>query len=135
MDWAKTFESVDPACSAISLLRFGIPQQIVSIIGVIYTDRLFYVTDAWSESDLHPQFSGISQGCPLSPFLFIILMTVLMHDAKQDLQTVHGVDLSSSYFVMIYYMRMTLYSLILIVINYKVICNVLQIKDEPMVLS
>ena len=96
LDWAKAFDSVDPACLAKSLLRFGIPQQIVSIIEAIYRDRSFYVADNWSESDIHIQSSGISQGCPLSPFLFIILMTVLMHDAKQDLRLIHNVDLSSS---------------------------------------
>ena len=29
--------------------------------------------------------SHISQGCPLSPFLFIMVMTVLLHDARQEM--------------------------------------------------
>ena len=30
-------------------------------------------------------YAGICQGCPLSPFLFVILMTVLIHDARANL--------------------------------------------------
>ena len=33
---------------------------------------------------------GFSQGCPLSPFIFTIMMSVLMHDASQELQATHG---------------------------------------------
>ena len=36
-------------------------------------------------SNFHPQKFGISQGCPLSSFLFSILMTVLMHDCRAKL--------------------------------------------------
>eukprot|EP00973_Karenia_brevis_P011495 1555532-Karenia_brevis.AAC.1 len=35
------------------------------------------------ESAWHQQHNGISQGCPLSPFLFIIVMTILMSDARR----------------------------------------------------
>ena len=33
----------------------------------------------------HSQSYGISQGCPLSPFLFAIVMTTLLHDAKASM--------------------------------------------------
>ena len=55
------------------------------MIQAIYTDRNFVVKDDGCTSSRHRQEYGISQGCPLSPFLFIVLMTVLMHDARGTL--------------------------------------------------
>ena len=51
----------------------------------IYTDRSFFVADGGAHSDGHCQEVGISQGCPLSPFLFGMVMTVLMTDARASL--------------------------------------------------
>ena len=43
--------------------------------------RQFYVEESGSSSEVKAQSSGISQGCTLSPLLFIVAMSVLMHDA------------------------------------------------------
>ena len=51
------------------------------MISSIYHDRFFEVRDCGSTSARRQQHSGIVQGCPLSPFRFIILVSVLMHDA------------------------------------------------------
>eukprot|EP00975_Prorocentrum_lima_P037178 7823450-Prorocentrum_lima.AAC.1 len=37
----------------------------------------------------HPQAAGIRQGCPLSPYLFILVMTALMEDVRADLRSRH----------------------------------------------
>ena len=47
-------------------------------------DRNFFVEEFGSRSANRPQSSGISQGCTLSPLLFLIVMSVLMHDAVQS---------------------------------------------------
>lgn len=44
-------------------------------------ERRFYVEDFGCSSQHRPQRSGITQGCTLSPLLFIVLMIVLMSDA------------------------------------------------------
>ena len=65
----------------VALRRFGLPQKMINVISSIYTDREFTVLDDGVESSHRSQRAGISQGCPLSPFLFGILMTMLMEDA------------------------------------------------------
>ena len=85
LDWAKAFDSVSPAMLAVALKRFGIPKKFIDMVQAIYCHRRFIVKDASSRSDWHEQRFGISQGCPLSPFLFVVLMTVLLEDAKSDL--------------------------------------------------
>ena len=66
-----------------ALQRYGVNDSMRQAIANIYTDRRFWVRDAGQASETRPQCAGISQGCPLSPFLFGILMTVLMTDAQQ----------------------------------------------------
>ena len=92
LDWAKAFDSVAPASLTAALLRFGVPEGFVKMIEAIYADRRFRVKDGGSTSKWHEQQAGISQGCPLSPFLFVIVMTILMQDAKRELRREHGVE-------------------------------------------
>jgi hypothetical protein len=93
LDWAKAFDSIDPKCLVQALRRYGIPPHYLDIIASIYSNRKFVVHDHGHDSQTHQQFFGISQGCPLSPFLFVMVMTVLLHDANDMLHQVHGINL------------------------------------------
>ena len=55
------------------------------MVRAIYSDRTFIVADSGVVSESRRQRNGISQGCPLSPFLFSIVMTVILHDARASL--------------------------------------------------
>ena len=86
LDWKKAFDSVHVDSLLDALRRFGLPQGFVHMIGAMMRSRHFFVTDCGETSALHSQMSGISQGCTLSPLIFVILMSVLMHDALSMLQ-------------------------------------------------
>jgi len=66
------------------------------MIGAIYADRQFVVRDVGQQSARGKQTCGISQGCPLSPYLFVIMMTVLMSAAKSELVQERGVCFGST---------------------------------------
>eukprot|EP00959_Pyramimonas_sp_CCMP1952_P191864 4011834-Pyramimonas_sp.AAC.1 len=83
LDWAKAFDSVSPERLVQALVRFGAPAQFAAAVKSVYTNRRFSVREAGNTSETRAQEFGISQGCPLSPFRFSIIMTVLMHDAKR----------------------------------------------------
>ena len=94
LDWAKAFDCISPQALIKALARFGLPEKILAVISGIYTNRKFYVSDAGVTSQAHTQEYGICQGCPLSPFLLRMLMTVLIGDAKRNLQQT-GVQLNA----------------------------------------
>jgi hypothetical protein len=83
LDWAKAFDSINPESMLADLRRFGSPQHVLGVIAAIYSSRMFRVRDSSSSS--RQQHSRIPQGCLLSPFLFVMLMTVMMHDAVEKL--------------------------------------------------
>ena len=72
-----SFDRINPSALLFALRRFGIPESYVSMISQIYTGRTFAVRDGGSTSTVKCQETGIAQGCPLSPYLFIMVMTVI----------------------------------------------------------
>ena len=85
LDWKKAFGSINPSGLMEALKRFGLPSHIVGFISSIYEKRRFRVVGEGGTSAVKCQLAGISQGCTLSPFLFIMLMTILMEDAAAEL--------------------------------------------------
>lgn len=85
LDWRKAFDSLHVGRLSDALRRFGIPRDIVEMISVSLHHRQLVVNDCGHSSSQRPQNSGISQGCTLSPLLFIMVMAILLHDALSKL--------------------------------------------------
>ena len=70
LDWDKAFDSISPDGLLYALERFCLPPLFRGLIRAIYSNRTFTVRASGHSSASHIQCFGISQGCPLSPFLF-----------------------------------------------------------------
>lgn len=85
LDWKKALGCISPVALGTALRRFGVPEELATMIDNLYADRRFVGIGGEGCSQERRQHAGISQGCPLSPFLFAMLMTVVMHDAVAKL--------------------------------------------------
>ena len=80
LDWEKAFDKVLHHKLLEALTRMNIPSKIINIVRAMYTQPTFCVEKDGTKSEWKAQETGIRQGCPLSPYLFIIPMTVMFDD-------------------------------------------------------
>ena len=68
-----------------ALWRLNLPDKILNIIQSFYLNPQFRIKDTEGNSGYRRQNAGIRQGCPLSPYLFILVMHVMFHDINNRL--------------------------------------------------
>ena len=68
-----------------TIRRLGVPEKTINMIKAIYLAPNYLITEKDVTTTPRIQKTGIRQGCPLSPYLFIMLMTVIMHDVESSL--------------------------------------------------
>ena len=85
LDWEKTFDKVGQERMIIVETRMGIPEEMIDLIASIYKEPRFNVRDGKQRSSTKHQQTGIRQGCPLSPYLYIILLSAIMKDIENNL--------------------------------------------------
>ena len=85
LDWEKAFDKVSQRKLLTALARIGIPPKIVAMMKAIYDNPKFSIKDGNKTTENRKQHTGIRQGCPLSPYLFVILLTIMMKDITDDM--------------------------------------------------
>ena len=88
LDWKMAFDKVDHESMCIAIER--VHRHYIEIIKDLYEGQSFTTLGMQGSKETATPHTGIRQGCPLSPYFFIMVMTVLMYDVDRRLVT-HGV--------------------------------------------
>ena len=76
--WEEAFDSLNPDALVSAFKRFRIVHRFAIPDRNIHCNRRSRVVESNNTSTARVQRARISQGCPPSPFLFVILMTVVV---------------------------------------------------------
>ena len=68
----------------------GIPEHTINVIMALYNNPTFVVRDSSQKSSKQTQTKGLRQGCPLSPYLFGLILTHLFYDVEKSYETLYG---------------------------------------------
>ena len=82
LDWEKAFDKVTHGALAMALRRMGVSKPLREMIMALFENPEFNVEQHGVTSGWKKQSTGIRQGCPLSPYLCVVIMTVLFRDVK-----------------------------------------------------
>ena len=74
IDFKKAFDSIDRSKMLKILAAYGISSEIVNAIRVMYENTSAFVVTHESNTDIFQVDTGVLQGNPLAPFLFIICL-------------------------------------------------------------
>ena len=83
-DFEKAFDSLDHEFMFRCLKHFNFGDSIISWIKLFYSDSKSCTINNGHMSDFFPIKRGVRQGCPLSPYLFIICIELLSNEIKQN---------------------------------------------------
>ena len=85
LDWKQAFDSLDHTAMLQALQRFGLSHKMLDNIKSIYANPTFQ-TVGLDHTAVGQVKAGIRQGCPLSPYLFLVVLTVIFEDLDGELQ-------------------------------------------------
>ena len=91
LDWEKAFDRIRQDKLMECLERMNVDPKMIKAIRSLYSDPTFAVEIGTKTSEWYKQERGIRQGCPLSPYLFLIVMTVLCKDVHAELNLSRGI--------------------------------------------
>ena len=96
-DFEKAFDSVDHSYMINCLKHFNFGENFIKWIELFYSDAKGCVTNNGFLSSFFPIKRGVRQGCPLSPYLFIICIELLSHKINSS-ENIKGIQVMKEEF-------------------------------------
>ncbi|KAF1319717.1 reverse transcriptase, partial [Globisporangium splendens] len=95
LDFAKAYDSLDRSFLAQALQYLGFPLKFVHLVKVLHSQTTYKFIVNGFLSRKYNVTSGIRQGCPLAPLLFILALEVLYRKIEAS-DEIHGVELQAA---------------------------------------
>lgn len=92
-DFEKAFDSVNHEYMYKCLKHFNFGDDLINWVKLFYNDVQSCVSNNGHLSDFFKIRRGVRQGCPLSPFLFIICIELLSNAVRKN-EDINGIRLS-----------------------------------------
>ena len=74
LDFEKAYDRVDWDFMEGSFLRLGFPAQWINVVASLYREAFSSVLVAGGQTRKFSISRSVRQGCPLAPFLFLLVM-------------------------------------------------------------
>ena len=95
LDFSKAYDMVDWQCMYKIIEKLGFPQVFIKMVSLLFHDASACVKLNREPSPYFPIQRGVRQGCPLAPYLFLIVAEVLNAMVSQEMRAgrVQGISL------------------------------------------
>jgi hypothetical protein len=84
LDFSKAYDRVDWQFLFGALCNFGFPEEFVAMTKLLFEDAEAAVKVNGSSSSSFKILRGVCQGCPLAPYLFLVVAEVLNTMMKKE---------------------------------------------------
>jgi exonuclease III len=84
LDFEKAFDTIQWCVIYDALTQFNIGPNFINWVHTIYNESVACVTNNGFASPFFTLERGVRQGCPLSPYLFIVVVELLANKIRKD---------------------------------------------------
>ena len=84
VDFSKAFYSIDRSKMEQILETYGIPNEIIKAIMIIYKNTQVFVRSPDVDTEFFNIIAGVLQGDTLAPYLFIIVLHYILRNVDQN---------------------------------------------------